>query len=417
METAGKQLGRAGAVNVDVPELSARGRRPTTLNVRRFESVVPTEIWDALEQKLPPAQRFLAYRWFQSWFTTQIPANRWRGPPYYYVAFDGTGNPVGIVPFAHQRYGPFRLPTVAGYYFPFRGPLFAENLESEIASALATTMRSSIPFAFRVGPTCRGHRSIEALVSALRADGWTLIQMERGTEYVVDLPTTIERFRADNMSANLRSSTGRKYRRMLRQDGTRLERYSALTTEAWKTVIEDMADVEHRSWVGQESGFLHFRNSANAAFWLACLEEQRMSAATHAAVVYVNDRPMAFEFWFDSGDTRYFVAGLHDAAVAEHSPGFFLMQLMLEDAIERGLKRANLGQGDAGYKSRFGALPGELIDDWVAIRPGVGGRAIEALWNTKKALTHRISRLSRPATDGGRSSVEQRLSLTARIQH
>lgn len=416
METAEEQLGRAGAVKIGVPQPSALEHQPTTpLNVRRFDSVIPTAVWDSLAHKLPSAQRFLAYRWFPSWFDTQISVQRWRGPPFFYVAFDGTGDPVGIVPFAWQAYGPLRLPTIAGYYFPFRGLLFAENRETELASALAVAMRSSISFAFRVGPTCRGHRSVEALIQMLRTEGWTLIQIERGIEYVVDLPTTIDKFRADYMSANLRSSIGRKYRRMQRQSGTRIERYSALTAPAWNAVIEDMAEVEYRSWVGQTRGFLHFRDPANAAFWLACLDDPRMSAATQAVVVYVGERPMAFEFWFDSGDTRYFVAGLHDKEVAEHSLGYFLMQLLLEDAIERGMKRANLGQGDAGYKSRFGAVPGDVIDDWIAIRPGVGGRAIKALWNIKQALARRMSHLRRPSKEDEPSSAEQTFLSVARI--
>jgi CelD/BcsL family acetyltransferase involved in cellulose biosynthesis len=333
------------------------------VEVRRFEDALPEEIWAGLAELLPAEQRFLSYQWFPSWSRTQLPRNRWRGPADYYVAFDAD-QPIGVVPFAYQKFGPTRLPALGGFYFPFRALLFAQGREKEIAAALASSMRSRRWLALRLGPLSRSHIPTQAMADALRAEGWSMMVQQRGVEYVVDLPSSVERFRAEFMSANLRSSIGRKHRRMMREGGVRLERYTGLAKDGWKQVLDDMATVERSSWVGKANGFLHFLDSRNAAFWRECLDANEMSAATQACILYFDGRPGAFEFWFDCGSCRYFVAGLHDERVSQYSPGYYLMQLMLEDAIQHGLSRVSLGQGDAGYKARFGATAGGCIDDW-----------------------------------------------------
>jgi CelD/BcsL family acetyltransferase involved in cellulose biosynthesis len=160
-----------------------------------------------------------------------------------------------------------------------------------------------------------------------------------------------------------------------------------MTAQQWQVVLADMATVERNSWVGKSSGFLHFDRPANASFWRTCLAVPQMSAAAHAFILYLDGRPTAFEFWFDSGSSRYFIAGLHDDRAAQLSPGSLLMQLMLEDAIEKGITRVSCGQGDAGYKSRFGARPTGFIDEWVTVPPGVLGRGAKAVWNTAQLLT------------------------------
>jgi CelD/BcsL family acetyltransferase involved in cellulose biosynthesis len=351
------------------------------VEVREYEGDVPNEIWNLIGARLPPDHRFLSYHWLPAWSKTQLPSERWRGTIRYYVALAPSGEPLGVVPLAHQRFGPILLPALAGYYFPFRGLLFAQEREAEIARAIVAALRSSEPLAFRLGPARRGHASVQAMIEAMRVDGWTVLTKQRGVEFAVDLPDSVDAFRSEYMSTKLRRSIERNHRRMQEQ-GIRLERYTDLTAERWQAVVADMATVERSSWVGRNNGFLHFGRPANASFWRECLAMPQMSAATHALVLYFDERPTAFEFWFDSGSCRYFIAGLHDDRAAQHSPGSLLMQLMLEDAIESGIARVSCGQGDAGYKSRFGAKPAGFIDEWVAMPPGVLGHGAKAVWNT-----------------------------------
>jgi CelD/BcsL family acetyltransferase involved in cellulose biosynthesis len=351
------------------------------VEVRQYEGDIPTEVWNFIEARLPPDQRFLAHHWLPAWSKTQLPSERWRGTIRYYVAHAPSGEPLGVVPLAHQRFGPFQFPALAGYYFPFRGLLLAQEREAEIARSIVAALRSSKPLAIRLGPACREHASVQAMIEALRADGWTVLTKQLGVEFAIDLPDSVDAFRSEHISTKLRRSIGRNHRRMQEQ-GIRLERYTNLTAEQWQVVLADMATVERDSWVGKSNGFLHFGRPANASFWLACLTMPQMSAATHAFVLYLDERPTAFEFWFDSGSCRYFIAGLHDDRAAQHSPGSLLMQLMLEDAIENKIARVSCGQGDAGYKSRFGAKPAGFIDEWVAMPPGLLGRGAKAAWNT-----------------------------------
>jgi len=374
------------------------------IEVREFEHV-PAEIWASLETELAPEQRFLAYNWLPSWSKTQLPRKRWRGPMRYLVAFGPSDQPLGVVPLARQQYGPLRIPALGGYYFPFRGLPFARDHEADVARAVVAVLRSNRLRVLRVGPMLRTHASVSALADALRADGWALMVKPRGVEFAMDLPDSVERFRSE-MSSHLRKGIGNRQRRMQRQCATRLERYTGLAPDAWKPVLQDLAAIERASWVGKSNGFLHFVDPDNAAFWQSCLDVPQMSAATCALVLYLDGAPSAFDFWVDSGPVRYFIAGLHDERAAAHSPGSYLLQIMLEDAIERGLGRASLGQGDSGYKTRFGAKAAGQIDDWIAMPPGVVGRGVEALWKARERISSR-RRTVAAATDSKSPEAER----------
>jgi hypothetical protein len=49
---------------------------------------------------------------------------------------------------------------------------------------------------------------------------------------------------------------------------------------------------------------------------------------------------------------------------------------MLQDSIRMGIKKVNLGDGDAEYKDRWSAKPGAQLIDYIFIRPGILGHLL-----------------------------------------
>ena len=96
-------------------------------------------------------------------------------------------------------------------------------------------------------------------------------------------------------------------------------------------------------------------------------------------VLYFNNEPVSHCFGLDAGDHRYIIANSYAERAAKHSTGTILVRYMIQDAIDRGLTTINYGQGDSGYKTRWGAKPARQLVDWLALRPGTVGWALSRL--------------------------------------
>jgi CelD/BcsL family acetyltransferase involved in cellulose biosynthesis len=227
-----------------------------------------------------------------------------------------------------------------------------------------------------------GNAAVRRLLAGFEAANWIILRKPLGREFRLTLPESVATLRLGGISAKLRKHLARMSRRVAQELGGTIVHHSGLDRGGWEKVIRHMGVVERASWVGRSGGFLHFDEGHNARFWLDCLSDKDASEGAHAFVLYRAEDPMAFEFCFDSGKCRYFLAGLHLPSTQAYSPGSLLMQLMLEDAIARGMEVVNMGLGDAGYKSRWGAKPSELKEDWLVLRPGPLARAASGVWWT-----------------------------------
>jgi CelD/BcsL family acetyltransferase involved in cellulose biosynthesis len=67
------------------------------------------------------------------------------------------------------------------------------------------------------------------------------------------------------------------------------------------------------------------------------------------------------------------VANGYDEALKASNPGSLLSLDIFRDAIARGMRLVDWGQGDSGYKQRWGAQPGARMVDMILFRPGLVG--------------------------------------------
>lgn len=367
-----------------------------------IEIDLPPSAWEEISTRIDPDHRLLTGPWFDAWARHLLPRGGWQGPVRYAVARDAAEELLALIPLATQKVSIFRLQSLAGYYFPLRAFPVACEREDEAAEAFAGILaQSSAAIGFRFGPVERGDRFLAALVGRLRRTGWSLISRDVGAEFLVRLPATVAEFRG-KLGRNLRTNIPYKERRMNREGRVRVAFLNGVSRLEWNEAISAMGEVETQSWIGSSGGHLHFGDERNARFWSEFLATPAASSAARAWVLHFNDRPASFYFSLDSGACRYFIAGLYTDAVARYSAGYMLMQRMLEDAIVQGIPVVNLGLGDAGYKSRWGAKPDRQLEDWVALPPGLLGKALAAVWRVRERLAMRRSRRGSGAPGGDR---------------
>jgi CelD/BcsL family acetyltransferase involved in cellulose biosynthesis len=103
-----------------------------------------------------------------------------------------------------------------------------------------------------------------------------------------------------------------------------------------------------------------------------------LQAMACAWLMYFDRVPVSFCFCLDCGDTRHIIANHYAEHVQRYSTGSVLYLHVFRDAVESpAIRSVNIGAGDSGYKTRWGARPSFQLIDWIAFRPGAGGRLLE----------------------------------------
>ena len=145
----------------------------------------------------------------------------------------------------------------------------------------------------------------------------------------------------------------------------------------WAETIRDLGVIERNSWQGREGGKLRFLGERNQAFWTKLLAESRFARLASVWLMYFKGEPVSFCFCLDCGNIRHIVANNYAERVHGYGTGSVLYGYVFRDAVESAaIESVNIGLGDSGYKSRWGAKPSFALEDWIAFRPGVRGRLL-----------------------------------------
>lgn len=356
-----------------------------------FRTTSPPEIgWQSLVGRIAPESGFLNSAWFDAWGRHLLPYDSWRGPLRYLTASGSDGQLQAVVALATQRQYGVAVASLGGLYWPFRSPLIARAHVEETCEALAMAFtRERRLAALRYGPVPDTDEAIALLNAALASRGWRLHQSGLGTTYCVELPATwieLERQLGKSLRTNIEY-----YERKLGREGTlEIRRFRGSADPGWSTAIVDLASVERKSWQFREGGRLRFHGERNAAFWSSLLVNGQFGEVATAWVMYFNGEPVSFCFCLDCGAMRYILANNYALSMHRYSTGSVLYKHVFRDAIEAcGIRRINIGLGDSGYKSRWGARPAFELVDWIAFRPGLLGGALDLVWRLRTTLGRR----------------------------
>lgn len=302
-----------------------------------------------------------------AWEKAYLPGNGWRGP-LKVVRVSGAE-----VAFARKRAGKLDLWALAGYYWPWRGVAVDAGAGEQVLAGLAAELtRRPCGALLRMGPIIEGDTDTQRFVSLLRAHGWRGLKQESGQVFELTLPTSWEALQAQ-VSGSLWKNIAYQRRRLEKQGAVTSERHRLTVVQAMP-LLQRAAAVEQASWVAQQGGEVKLVGAQNQEYWsqLACHDE---GLEVVLWLLSCGEREIAFSLHLECGQTMCIVANGYDEEWKASSPGSLLSSDIFKDAIGRGLRLVDWGQGDSGYKQRWGAQPGARMMDLIMFRPGIVGAA------------------------------------------
>jgi len=334
--------------------------------------------WELLTSELASQSAFATAAWLRAWGRVFLPHEQWAPPLHYLTVRDGRARLKAIVPLAVQRRFGISISALGGFYWPFRCPVIPESCSTdELLAMVRALTESRSTLAIRLGPVPETHAGMAGFNIALEAEGWHISARTLGQTYSMALPDTWAQFEQE-LGKNLRSNS-KYYERKMRRDGSleiRCEKTSLGTS--WSDTLRDLAAIEEQSWQHKEGGKPRFAGKANQAFWTEVLANPHLQRMACTWVMYFNSAPVSFCFCLDCGSTRHIIANHYAEHVQSYSTGSVLYRHVFQDAVESpAIESVNIGAGDSGYKTRWGAQPSFKLIDWFAFRPGAGGRLLE----------------------------------------
>lgn len=325
--------------------------------------------WTPVTDAGPSDRRFLRPTWFHAWDSAYGDDRNWRRPVRYISVAEGADNAC-ILPLGTQRIGPFAFASLCGSYFPSRGVPFRGDPARLAAASLPLLRDMGSSAGVRLGPVPEDDPLFRALAPVLERDGWSVTRRKVGTDFILDNPGGAEAYQKA-LSNNRRKKIDYYWRKLQEAGDTTLRHFTDAGAD-WTAVIRDIQTVEVAAWVARD-GEPRFLGSRNACYWARLTADPWFGRALNVWIIYHCDAPVSFALALDSGDTRYVIANSFDERVAQYRTGTKIYQQLILDAFERGLTRINIGMGDTGYKSGWGARPGPDLADMVAFAPTLYG--------------------------------------------
>lgn len=310
----------------------------------------------------------------KAWADAFLPGRNWRGRLRWGRLRSGDRT-LAIVPFAKQKLSALAIDSLAGYYWPFRTIYAAPDgagiatLARQLGRALAAKPPSSV---LRFGPVSSRDQLLHGAMRELIERGWQYLANEAGGVFELDLSVGFETLR-QGFSSSLVKHIEYSRRRLAKSLGAvHCERI--VLDPGSTSLLEILATIESESWVAKSQGDLKFAGAANRRFWTQLAECSDDHVQAVFWVLRCAERPVAFSAHLETPTTVYILANSYDEAWKAHSPGSILTMEVIKDAAARGKGRVDWGQGDSGYKQRWGAREASQLHDVLLFRPNPVGR-------------------------------------------
>lgn len=315
-----------------------------------------------------PARRgFVCAAASAAWEQAYLPGNGWQGPLKLVRV------PGAEVAFARKRAGKLAVWALGGYYWPWRGIAVEPGAGEPALERLAAEMSRQPPgVLLRMGPLIDGDTDTQRFIALLRARGWRGLKQESGQVFEMALPASADALQAQ-VSGSLWKNIAYQRRRLDKQGAVRSERHR-LTAKQAMPLLQRAALVEQASWVASQGGDLKLVGAQNQAYW-SRLAGHGDGPEVVLWLLSCGERDIAYSLHLEHGQTMCIVANGYDDELKVSSPGSLLSLDIFQDAIGRGMRLVDWGQGDSGYKQRWGAQPGARMMDVILLRPGLVGAA------------------------------------------
>ena len=361
-----------------------------------FRTTAPSAAeWQLLVDASTPGGQFATATWIRAWSECYLPYQNWQPPMRYVVVRAGDGQLQAVFPVATQKQSGISIASLGGFYWPFRTPIIPERSATAVLEALASVFTASRrTLALRYGPVPEAQSGIEGLNVALANQGWRVHGLKLGETYAIDLPGSWEEFER-SLGKSLKTNTYYYERKMQREGEFEIRHIKNTVSTSWSETIRDLGVVEEKSWQNKRGGKLRFLGERNQNFWTTLLSESGFAEMVSVWLIYFKGEPVSFCFCLDCADIRHIIANNYVERVHAYSTGSILYRYVFRDALESSrIRSVNIGMGDAGYKSRWGANPSYQLMDWIAFRPGIRGYLLDLAYTMHQSFKKRWSQAS-----------------------
>jgi hypothetical protein len=340
--------------------------------------------WNQLAELLPTRKHFMSGYWLRAWAESFVGTGGWAGPMYFVTA-GSNSSATSVLPFCWYRVAGVRFLSLAGYYSPFRSVvLLPDHKKTDVAEMVQQLGTAGSPL-LRLGPCEETDSDILLLIDNLKAAEWRLDSSCRGIDYVIRLGQTQAEF-FTMVSKGLLKNIAYCERRLKKENDFQVMVFTGDELANGRAeIMGELGSIENDSWL-RKSGDMRFAPERNKRFWLRALAHPSLSDNTRVWIMYLNGRAVSFCFCIDAGDCRYVLANNYTEDVAPHSTGSILYHRMFIDAFERRIASVNLGQGDSGYKARWGATPDIRLMDYTLFAPGFLGRVAQLAFRSARVF-------------------------------
>ena len=321
---------------------------------------------------LPAGLGFLNLEWYAAWEECYLPIENPGIPVQCISLVDDADRTVGACPFFIKTFFGLRLLSVAGYYYPFRSFIVAKDSVSKCSKGFVEAIQQmNLTSIVRFGPTEEESPVTRNLLSTFTAKGWKCYQQDRGEQYFINLPEEFAQYK-NNLSKKMLGNLRRDTNKLVKLGTVEYKKFNDLQEDKWNCVIDDCSMIESNSWLDKSSQG-KMRICGKEAFWKRLLKDKSTSEKISIWVMYLDKKPVSFNVAIDADGYRYGVSSQYDAAFRKYSVGLAMHFHVIEDAINTGIKIFNMGDGDSGYKQRWGAMPGTRLVDYIYFKPNIIG--------------------------------------------
>ena len=305
-----------------------------------------------------------------AWSDAFIPGESWDGPLQTYAVSEG-GVPLGFISFARRQIGRLKLPSLGGYYWPFRTCAVCADAPRRraFAEAIADSFARRPPgLVFRMGPISMADLGVMELLAAFRRCGWRLLRRDLGQVFELALTEAPP----EGASPSLLKNINYERRRLAKEHGAVVTERHVLAPGS-DDLLAIVERIEAASWVAQRGGDPKFLGTSNRRFWTSLAEAGTRPSVVAIWVLRCGAEPVAFSLNFETATTLYIIANGYDERWKARSPGSILSADVISDARSRGFRHLDWGQGDSGYKTRWGATVRTMLGEVLLFHPGPRG--------------------------------------------
>ncbi len=351
---------------------------------------VDPEDWSTVLESVSPEHQFLSHHWYDVWSRAYAANDEGMQPVVYSASIKSEAEPRkkdNLFPCVLRNRMGIDVLSMAGYYYPFRTFLCHPDVRSTAIDQFASLVHNETNATLLlVGPLQVNDEISKPLQRSFQQLKWRVSDVSAGAQQVVNLPATVEGYRA-SLSRNLRKNHDRRKRSLEAMGQFDISYFNNCTAEVWDQAIERCAEVESNSWLaidGDGKTRVHGRES----FWKSYAAHEDGSRRLSVWVVSLDEKPIAYSLAIDSGACRYSISGQYDESYKKHGVGIIADMSMFEQAIESGKTVVNMGDGESDYKKRWGAEPSAELQSLYIFRPSVIGRLGYIAFRTLETLRH-----------------------------